>query len=142
MSAAPRRYVERLIARRLIADLLRANYSISVNDGEETTVARSVHAQRIFAAMCTTDEDSLIIYRTVSRTERFGWIKIVYGNDGVDMISDYTTNLEPIIAPIYQMDRRAHRPHRVEYPIRRSRLTPHGSFAASNPQGDHDNDPD
>lgn len=30
----------------------------------------------------------------------FGWVRFVYGNDGWDVISDYTTNLEGVLAPI------------------------------------------
>lgn len=37
----------------------------------------------------------------VSWTERpIGWVRFVYGNDGHDVISDYTTNLESVLEPI------------------------------------------
>lgn len=29
-----------------------------------------------------------------------GWVRFVYGNDGWDVMSDYTTNLESVLAPI------------------------------------------
>ncbi len=28
---------------------------------------------------------------------QIGWVRFIYGNDGWDVISDYTTNLEPVM---------------------------------------------
>ena len=40
-----------------------------------------------------TDDDYLFVYKA-GQSERFGWVRFVYGNDGYDVISDYTINLE------------------------------------------------
>lgn len=92
-----RGYVERLIAKQCIADLLKAGYEVSVFDGEETTVKRSRDADAIYAAMFTADEDYLHVHN-VGAKDHFGWVRFVYGNDGYDVINDYTTNLETVLA--------------------------------------------
>jgi hypothetical protein len=86
--------VEQKIARFTVRALLRAGFSISVYDTEEITVTRSRDATTICDAMSTTDEDYLFVYRDGER-DRFGWVRFIYGNDGWDVISDYTTNLDP-----------------------------------------------
>ena len=39
------------------------------------------------------DEDRIVVYTPAKG--RVGWLHLVYGNDGNDVIADYTTNLEP-----------------------------------------------
>jgi hypothetical protein len=109
MTVKARQRVERLIARRLILDALRAGYTLSVFDGEEITVQQSAVACEILRALFTTDEDWLLFsrpgdppvelqpgFRPTVNAE--GWVRLVYGNDGFDVISDYTTNLETVLA--------------------------------------------
>lgn len=83
--------VERRIAQQAIADLLEAGYTLGVNDGEEITIKESTDAEAVLKAMATTDEDYLLAYRD---GKRVGWVRFIYGNDGWDVINDYTTNLE------------------------------------------------
>ena len=85
------RYVEKLIAKQCIVDLLAAGCKITVFDGEETTLVDSTDAAAILSAMFTTDEDYL------HTTGPIGWVRFIYGNDGWDVINDYTTNLEPFL---------------------------------------------
>jgi hypothetical protein len=49
--------------------------------------------------LMSTDEDYLMVYEP-GKKERLGWIHLVYGNDGYDVVSDYTTNLEALVDPI------------------------------------------
>lgn len=107
-----RQRVERSIARRFILDALRAGYVLSVYDGEEVTLKQSTSAKAILAAMFTVDDEYLLLSRpddpqpevTVGAFFRptihnvVGWVRFVYGNDGYDVISNYTTNLETIMA--------------------------------------------
>lgn len=102
------RFMEKIIAKRCIGDLLKAGYSISVNDGEETTLRRSTDHRAIFAAMATTDEDWLCVHKAEQPiypedddTRRsFGWVRFIYGNEGPYVINDYTTNLESDMAGV------------------------------------------
>jgi hypothetical protein len=100
MSVKMRQRIERKIAHAFIRDALAAGYVISVNDGEETTLIRSTSIKAILGAMFTTDEDRLYIDRPddpVDDRRCFGWVLFIYGNDGYDVISDYTVNLEPLM---------------------------------------------
>lgn len=99
MSVALRRRAERSIARKCIGALLRAGYEISVNDGEETTLKNSRERKAIFEAMFSTDEDYLLVHSAGAETH-FAWVRFIYGNDGFDVIADYTTNLESVLAPV------------------------------------------
>jgi hypothetical protein len=92
---AQRIRLEGMVAKRCVRDMLAAGYSIDVNDGEETTICKSKHASQILDAMFTSDEDYLIIHD--SDGNRLGWVYFVYGNEGWDVISDYTTSLEHVM---------------------------------------------
>ena len=87
--------IERQIIVLLVEDILAAGYAISVNNGEETTLKRSVKPATIFKNMNTTDIEYLMLHSprdgAGNRTEA-GWVLLRYGN-GCDVISDYTTNI-------------------------------------------------
>jgi len=94
------KYLEKQVMKQCIADLLDAGFQVSVNDGEETTLKRSTDAEAIFAAMRTTDDDYLFVYKPDAPGDGsgekgcFGWVRFIYGNSGWDVINDYSTNLE------------------------------------------------
>jgi len=90
-----RQAVEVSIAAQIIDDVLAHGKTISVNEGEETTLSNSHNKQQILAAMFTTVEDTLIINNRDG--SYLGWISLIYGNSGWDVIHDYTSNLEPFI---------------------------------------------
>jgi len=92
-SVKPRIRVEQKIARYCVRQLLAAGYSLSVFDGEEVTIERSKDAATVVNAMNTTDDDYLFVYEDGEK-DRKGWVRFVYGNDGGDVICDYTTNLD------------------------------------------------
>ena len=89
MSVQMRQHVERQIARRFISDALKAGYSITVNDSEEDVLIKSTNLKAILDAMFSTDDDHLFLY---GGDVYLGWVWFVYGNDGYDVISDYTAN--------------------------------------------------
>lgn len=100
------RSIETQIIRATIDGLLRAGYLLSVNDGEETTVSRSLDPDVILAAMRTSDEDFLMAHRRLHEAGYevgAGWVRFIYGNDDTEVINDYTTNLEPVMGPIFKM---------------------------------------
>jgi hypothetical protein len=99
MSVKMRQMVEREIAQQFIKDALAAGYTLEVNDGEENTY-KGTDADAILAAMFTTDEDYLFLYlpALANRSGKAdGWVRFIYGNDGWDVICDYTTNLEHLM---------------------------------------------
>lgn len=105
-----RMLLERAIVRRTIIALLGAGYEIMVHDGEEVVLSGSKDAKAIFGAMFGTDEDVLHVSTASpqpggARLVRSGWVRFVYGNDGWDVINDYTTNLEETLKPVLDMCR-------------------------------------
>ncbi|EKS4072474.1 hypothetical protein QB142_004517 [Salmonella enterica] len=92
MKVEQRQMIERVIAREAIKGLLADDFKISVFDGEQTTLADSIDAAAIEAAMFTTDEDQLHV--THKHVNEKGWVLFIYGNDGHDVIADHTTNME------------------------------------------------
>lgn len=84
---ARRLAAERSIARRIVRDALNQGCTVSVHDGGEWVVTKSATYKTIFAALFSTDSDTLSIRRA---GERIGTVYLVYGNDGFDVISDYT----------------------------------------------------
>ena len=86
---------EKKIVGRLITDILAAGYSVSIwNGGDDAEIISSSDTDRIFKALAASDQDEVILYKNCRRA---GWIRLIWGND-VDVISDYTTNLEAIVA--------------------------------------------
>jgi hypothetical protein len=89
--------IERKIVLRLIDDLLAAGCELSVYDGEEQYPWTTDRAAVIDAIM-NTDEDALNVRRLSDGLS--GWVHLVYGNDGWDVICDYTLNIEPLLAGV------------------------------------------
>lgn len=96
MSVKMRQEVERKVIKALVDESLKAGYLISVYDGEEMVVKKSDQADAIMNAIMSTDEDTLLYYKPGQNT-RSGWVKLIYGNDGYDVISDYTISLEHVM---------------------------------------------
>jgi hypothetical protein len=95
MSVKARQRLERMIARRVVLDGIRAGYSLSVdNGGDEDEIVKSTKAKDILEAMFATDDEKLYFYKGDTCV---GWVWFVYGNDGYDVVSDYTTNLEEVM---------------------------------------------
>jgi hypothetical protein len=92
-----RKAIEKRVITEAIDQLLAAGFSLGVNDGEETTLKHSVNKKHVLRALFTTDEDYLLVYLSITGRQ-IGWVRLVYGNDGWDVINDYTTNLEPQLA--------------------------------------------
>ena len=104
---AKRIMTERRICSALIKQVLADGHALSVFDGEEWTVDNSRDAAVIRYALFTTDSDELVVSDLAKK--RIGWFSLIYGNDGYDVISDYTANdycqsvydrLEPMIDKI------------------------------------------
>jgi len=111
-----RQRVEQTIALATAKALLDAGFLLGVNDGEETTLWHSRDLEAVQKALFTTDEDWLLVYEdryqdrlpTVwdgsarepkQQGDKRGdyFVRFVYGNDGWDVISDYSVSLDPYI---------------------------------------------
>lgn len=90
-----RQRVERAIVQRVVKDALAAGYALDVDDGgDEPAVKGATTLKAAMDALMNTDDDRLILRRGKGR----GWVRFVYGNGGWDVISDYTTNLDDLLA--------------------------------------------
>lgn len=99
LAVRERQLVERRIVKAALDIFLEAGFRISVHDGEEVTLSKSRVRKDIVKAMFTTDEDSLFLYKPDGGA-RYGWIHFIYGNDGHDVICDYSCNLEELVEPV------------------------------------------
>lgn len=97
MSLKARIELERKIVTRAIKDALRAGYALNIDygDGEVFTGAVTDSA-KLLAGIMQGDDDRIYYYD--ARGQYVGWAWFVYGNDGYDALSDYTVNLEPVLA--------------------------------------------
>lgn len=101
MTIKQRQAIERHIAELFIDSAIAAGYAINVdNGGDDYELAdASTCKTDILKAMFATDDERLYIFEKGKR-ERFGWALFVYGNDGYDVIADYTTNLETLMTAV------------------------------------------
>ena len=91
MSVKMRQKFEREICTAVLDALLAAGFEISVdNGGEEFELENSADRDAILKAMFLADEDRLY---AIKNKQHIGWVYFVYGNDGWDVLSDYTVNL-------------------------------------------------
>lgn len=102
MSVKMRQMVERRIASRLVRDAVRAGYQLSIDYGDGEMGPFST-VEAIKGVMFQGDDDRVYYYKNGTRV---GWVWLVYGNDGWDVISDYTTNLASVVEPACEFSRR------------------------------------
>lgn len=107
MSVKIRQSIEKAIATRFVKDALAAGKRLAVSldrgyDVDEMLIGSRDEA-KILEAMLAGDDchvfvqyaDGPLVDKGVIMSE--GWVWFVYGNDGWDVISDYTTNLESLL---------------------------------------------
>jgi hypothetical protein len=96
MTVEKRQEIERRIVRRLVQDALDAGYRLSVNNGgDEDEIAPTDNKQEILEALFATDSEHLQYHDASGR--QVGAVYLVYGNDGYDVICDYSVNLESLL---------------------------------------------
>ncbi|WP_295842501.1 hypothetical protein [uncultured Xanthomonas sp.] len=83
----------------LVDSALAKGWAVSVYDGEETTLRRSRDRAAIFAAMASTDADTLRFHDEAGAY--LGWVWLIWGN-GCDLFSDWTDNaaINAVVEPI------------------------------------------
>lgn len=95
MSVKMRQEVERKIATAFVKEAIDAGYDITVDYGDGES-EKWHWAADVLTAMFQGDEDRLYLYQD---GKVVGWVFFVYGNDGWDVISDYTSNLDRLMGP-------------------------------------------
>lgn len=93
----PRARMEVSIIRRTIRALAAAGYALTVDDGgEEDEQIRSDDERKLLAAVMSVDTATLLAATKTKGT----FVSFVMGNDGYDVIADYSTSLESVIADV------------------------------------------
>jgi hypothetical protein len=109
MSVGIRQAVERRIIQQVIIDLLDDDKLLAIDHGGEDNVIEIKDAgPEALDEMMACDDERLYVFKSRHALDRFirmhlegdlgecsGYVYFVYGNDGYDVISDYSTNLEP-----------------------------------------------
>lgn len=88
---------ERRILRAVIMDLRAAGFALSTEDQDtgETIDFAGQSVKKIMDEMTACDDGRL--YATRADFQKTQWVYFVYGNDGWDVISDYSVPLEPFL---------------------------------------------
>lgn len=87
--------IENRIVRQVIKDALAAGYELRVFDGEAESKP-SRNPKYLCSYLHETDDDFLN-FSLPGNDLIIGWVHFVYGNDGWDVISDHTMNLENVL---------------------------------------------
>lgn len=92
-------FIDKKIVNFCVKSLLQQGCVLSVDDHDDDTLAvdSSTEASEIIDAMLAVDEVHLIVQTPNGGPK--GWAFFVYGNDGYDVINDYTLNLEEVLKP-------------------------------------------
>lgn len=98
-----RQSIERQICEKVIDDLLAAGFFLQfdyvLDDPDTDAVEANNDPIQLKKDLMACDEERLLVFRTKDASEGcVGWVYFVYGNDGPDVICDYTTNLEEHLA--------------------------------------------
>lgn len=88
--------VERAIVRRLVAELMTGGYYIKIQDPDEGTWLECRTLGDAMPNLQVADEERFNVYTQDGKCA--GQMFLVFGNDGWDVICDYSTSLETSIA--------------------------------------------
>lgn len=106
-SVRHRRRIEIRIVRRVIRDLLKAGYKLHAveNDwpGEEENIQIDNGVPALDYLFNLDEERVFVSSPDTEIKPGYGtgtWIQFVFGNDGYDVLSDYTVNLDHVLTPI------------------------------------------
>lgn len=109
--AKDRARIELRVVRKLLAVFLTEGWKVTVDaergyDGDGRLLASS-DVEEIVRNAFQYDDCHLFFHRpqqtkflSGGRIDCVGWVRLVFGNDGWDVISDYSTNLEEKLKPI------------------------------------------
>ena len=103
MNVEERRKIESKIVRRVIRSLLKQGLFLNVyNGGEGHELPKpSKKFTEIVKALFATDDEYLMVARSdADNGQAYGYVRLIYGNDGWDVIADYSSNLEKYMGEI------------------------------------------
>jgi hypothetical protein len=100
--------IERIIARRVVWDAIAAGFALNLdNGGDDFELPEpTTDKKKILNEMFATDDERLYFFQPNAKCNKgkppkewkwFGWVYFVYGNDGYDVMSDWTCNLNDVL---------------------------------------------
>jgi len=96
-----RQTVEQKIARAIVEAGVAAGYFLAVDYNEDDfALAPTKDVEAIMEALGAVDEEWILFYRDPNSARADGMVFLVYGNDGWDVVNDYSVKLEAIMAPV------------------------------------------
>lgn len=111
MNVKQRQRIERQILAAFVKSAIEQGYTIDVdNGGDEFELEGCGDAEGVMQACMLTDYDRVHFGKD---GKIFGWAFFVYGNDGWDVINDYTANAatEPVIKEANELAERLEKKH-------------------------------
>jgi hypothetical protein len=97
MNIQTRISIEKKIAKAVVREAIKLGYTFEIdNGGDFGEEIKTTHESETLKEMFATDQDELYL---IKDGKKAGWVYFVYGNDGYDVISDYTVNLEDLLKP-------------------------------------------
>jgi hypothetical protein len=95
-----RQEIELKIIKTFLEDAAKEGYYFTVDNGEEIILRTTQDIPLVMANVRSVDDELLYFSKKEGHKDyakMFGWVRLVYGNSGWDVITDNTTNLEPIM---------------------------------------------
>ena len=102
-----RQHSEYAVISAFVKTALAAGHTLGVNDDGDTVLRYSKSYKAVMGAIMFIDDDYIFVYPMGATTgPRMGWVRLIYGNDGPDVISDYSVNLEPLMGKANEVSNR------------------------------------
>lgn len=111
MSVTARIAIEHALTKFLYEDLIRQGYRLMLTSGDdpmeecEKTPTRNV--DDLLDLSMNVDDITVLLFASDKADARcLGWVKLVYGNDGFDLVSDYSMAIEHALAETIKLSDR------------------------------------
>ena len=95
-----RRQTERIIVRAILTKAKREGYAISLDNGEEIIKLSPLKTVKAMLEECFSVDDEALLLETGGKK---GWVRLVYGNTGFDVICDYSPRLDDVLDTILEL---------------------------------------
>lgn len=100
--------IEKRILRSILLSLTREGFNLRIHDGGGWASELSNDVKYLTSNCMSTDEDIICVYRpNQPPNTRHGWVHLVYGNDGFDVINDYAVIIEDELKAAFAVAKRA-----------------------------------
>jgi hypothetical protein len=94
-----RRQTERIIVRAILTKAKREGYAIALDNGEEIIKLSPLKTVKAMIEECFSVDDEALL---LEKDGKKGWVRLVYGNTGFDVICDYSPRLDDFLDTILE----------------------------------------